>query len=203
MVQEKEKESIFEDNSAMLELWKSRYEARDKIIDTMWMGAERFFALNSALVSANLIAYGTLISFEDQIIRLIIIIALVVISVLVVGLSILGRSALDRRYISYLRITASIMKLEGLMGINDNLQPRLRKLGLFDDDISLFDRPTFSKKQYKTTDAFVKGEYDTGRTGKFSDLWRGYLVFIAIGFAFLLINLVLFSQLIYTLLIFP
>ncbi len=191
------KESIFNDKTAMLELWKSRYDARDKITDTMWMGAERFFALMSAFVSANLIAFGTLFSFEEQSFRQIITIALLVISVLIIGISLVGRSGLQRRYDSYLRITASIMKLEGLMGLNKNLQPKLEELGLFKDDTSLFDRPTFSKKQYQTTDSFVEGERETGKTGKFGDLWKGYSVFILIGAVLTIINLALCIQQLY------
>jgi len=70
---------------------------------------------------------------------------------------------------------------------------------LFENDASLFDRPTYSRKQYQTTDEFVKGERITGRTGKFSDLWKGYLVFMIIGVVFTVINLVLLGQLVYVL----
>lgn len=193
----RKKDAIFDNQDALLEVWKVKQGCVDSYQSMMWTNAEYFFITISALISINFVGLGTAASLESTLLRSGILLFFPILSSIVIILSWLGRDIAKHRFVRVLEAIAHIAKLEGILGLDADIQNRLEEAGIFQDDTYLSQRHIESRRHshrnepYRSEKQWVTDKIESSDT-PYGHLSRVYIVMASIGILLMIFDLSLF-----------
>lgn len=161
--------------------------------DMIWKSIQYFFLLISALISAHLIALGTILDLDDLQIQFCLLVVSLIFPVLVAGFSLVGTEVVRRRFSRILEFVAHISKVESLLGLDEDISERLRQLNVFAKDMYLFQRFVNGKAKYETEKEFINGELNDPIEGRnlYTDMRKVFWGFTGLGVFLILVNMLL------------
>jgi hypothetical protein len=170
------KEDIFDDRESILEVWKDERRSRDKSADLMWENLKLFSLLIPAVITVDTFFLGFM--FDNPSHDFIYGLALLssVLPGLVIALSWCGSRDLKRRWERTLESIAYINKLEGLLGLREEIPKDKR---VFENDRHLFERHFQETKDIKTESEFKAKKMYTNNM--YTAMNKVYSIFIIIG----------------------
>jgi len=180
-------DGIFEDRQNLIKIWENERRTRDLNATLIWENMKYFSGLFGGLLVAHT-AFVTLISTNNNdVLTLQFRFSVLAFPIAIICMALCAEIDLRRRWSKFLLVVTQLLKLEELLGLQQDLSSRLNAwhTGKF-----LFDEYTKNYRKYKNSDEFKRPKIKTWST--YSLLSIIYFIMMSLGGYLLLVDVVNF-----------